>query len=362
MMNGMTQPTNPDRKAAMSSAPVSTRRIPVKRIVIEQLEGEVGNLHIGDVTTWTEAENIILRICAMAPKDGSYWKTRFVVTWLDGEQYSGRADLTHPTSKAYEGGLAKHIRDYCTFLCGLRRPGHLSDAEYSGQLDTIYQRDPKIKETALKFLTTYALSDDAGCVTPTDLSGPIATINTAPMMSDVVPPTPQPLKGPTMDTTTSTQPAPKQTAREAHDENVRLNDGKPLVVITGNTFPIKGVLYAFGGKYDAATKTWNVPAHKAQEAQAAADRFAPKPKATTAPKAAPVSTAPAVSITTAQVKAAAVKDTAKPRPVSGSKAKPTSLEARIQFVLKGLEHIAVDAKGTSAEAALSAAINALKGV
>ncbi len=82
---------------------------------------------------------------------------------------------------------------------------------------------------------------------------------------------------------TSTLAAPvthEKTAKESNLENVSFATANnlPMVAITGNTFPIRGVLYAFGGKWDKDAKAWMVPQHKAVEAQGIADKYAPKPK------------------------------------------------------------------------------------
>jgi hypothetical protein len=39
------------------------------------------------------------------------------------------------------------------------------------------------------------------------------------------------------------------------------------VLITGNTYPVKDALKAIGGRWDAASKGWRVPAAKAAEAK-----------------------------------------------------------------------------------------------
>lgn len=40
------------------------------------------------------------------------------------------------------------------------------------------------------------------------------------------------------------------------------------VLITGNTYPVKDQIKALGGKWDADSKGWRVPADKAEQAQA----------------------------------------------------------------------------------------------
>lgn len=164
--------------------------------------------------------------------------------------------------------------------------------------------------------------------------------------------------------TTTTTPAPTahtMTSKEAHEHNTKLNNGKPLVAVHGDTFPVKGVLFAWGGKWNGLLKTWEVPAHKHAEAQKMLDDRA-------AAKAKPVAKAPAAVQSTQPAPAPAKPATsAKPdlkvaKPISGSKAKPTSLESRIEFLLRGAEHILIDAKGTSAEPTLQGAIALLKGL
>lgn len=47
----------------------------------------------------------------------------------------------------------------------------------------------------------------------------------------------------------------------------------PWVPITGNTIPIRRLLWTLGGTYDRHLRQWSVPQHRASEAQAIADRF-----------------------------------------------------------------------------------------
>lgn len=67
----------------------------------------------------------------------------------------------------------------------------------------------------------------------------------------------------------------RPSARTARAENLAIaaKTGLPLVPIHGNSFPVRKVLWTYGGSYDRATRTWQVPRHKATEAQALADRF-----------------------------------------------------------------------------------------
>ena len=40
-----------------------------------------------------------------------------------------------------------------------------------------------------------------------------------------------------------------------------------MILVTGNTFPIKDQLKALGGKWDAAEKVWRIPESKVEEAK-----------------------------------------------------------------------------------------------
>jgi len=86
-----------------------------------------------------------------------------------------------------------------------------------------------------------------------------------------------------METATLAAPATQvyeKTAKESHDENVLFaqQNNLPYIAITGNTFPCNNALWAMGGRWNRDLKVQEVPQHRAAEAQALADRFAPKPK------------------------------------------------------------------------------------
>lgn len=126
----------------------------------------------------------------------------------------------------------------------------------------------------------------------------------------------------------STAPATithQKSAKEAHTENVEfaVQNNLPLVKIVGNTFPVKGLLFALGGNWNPQENAWMVPQHNAATAQIAANKFTkgtaeyaaanpPKaPKAQAAPKAAkpvqtstaaPAKVAPTVHNTAANLK------------------------------------------------------------
>jgi hypothetical protein len=353
------------------ASPVSSRRIPLKSITLDQAEGETGKLIKGTVFTWLDAEQLINNICMHAPEKGGYWKVDFRIEWLSGEVYAGRYDAAHPNAKAYDGTLSGHCRHHLEFVSGLHRPEHIPEADYNAFLAKIEKEHPGSKDDAYRMLTTLALTDDAPQpqrVTPTVAPQQVATINSPTTMDSSKPTTPAlPATTPTtgdsaMTTATSTPTntaAPQMSAKDAHAENVRINGDKPLKAVIGDTFPIKGLLYCMGGKWDGTAKTWLVPEHKHAEAQRILDERA-------AAKAKPAAKAPATVQSTpapaAPVKAAPKADLKVAKPVSGSKAKPTSLESRLDFALRGVRHIAVDSVGTSAEPTLAQVVKLLEGL
>jgi hypothetical protein len=50
----------------------------------------------------------------------------------------------------------------------------------------------------------------------------------------------------------------------------------PMVELTGNTFPVKGLLWTNGGTFNKETKTWSVPAQVAEEMQKAVNDVSAK--------------------------------------------------------------------------------------
>ncbi len=241
-------------------------KIGIRSITIDRAEGKHEECIKTEHTTWADAEARIIAICTSKdPTLPGYDKTDFVIVFADGETYSGRYDAVHPTRDSYDGSLAKHVREHCEFCAGLWKPSHLTDEQYERWLAEQEANRAGFKADALGFLTKYALHD-----LPTD-----------------------PPKDPPMDTTTAAPTATQKSPKEAHDENVAIGkaSGRPWMPLAGNTFPVKGLLFCLGGKYDPATKSWSVPAHKREEAQAAVDKFTrpakPKPAAPAPTVAAP---------------------------------------------------------------------------
>lgn len=91
---------------------------------------------------------------------------------------------------------------------------------------------------------------------------------------------------------TSTESKPYDTdARTARNRNLEIRDQQklPPVAVQGNTFPLRGVLWALGGIWNKDQRCYLMPAHTATEAQSIIDSYAAQhvkqPKATKAPAA-----------------------------------------------------------------------------
>lgn len=145
-----------------TTAPTTTAtKIPIRTIAINQAEGETARLIKATVSTWAAANILLARICAAAPKDGSYFKTDFVVTWQDGNTYSGRFDACNPGYiNAEPADLERHIRSHVEYLAGYRCPAHLDQATYEHQLVVGEKASPGRGAEARAFLVKYNLKDD----------------------------------------------------------------------------------------------------------------------------------------------------------------------------------------------------------
>ncbi len=246
-------------------APSVSTKIAVKSIHIDRVEGLTSECFTTGHATWVGAEERIQLICATSPDDGCYNKCKFTIVWADGEVYEGRYDAAREGSHSYEGTLAKHCLDFLTFRAGLRCPDHMAPDDYDRAMQR--QGNDAINE-ALRYLKTYSFVDIM--VTPQQARELLAMIN-AP-------------EGPTVP-----EGASAKDSAEMHRAYVAKHNTNMLPVV-GNSYPVKNVLYAWGGRWDGTAKTWLVPAYKHVEAQAMVDQHT-KPVAATAapaPKPAPV--------------------------------------------------------------------------
>jgi hypothetical protein len=114
------------------------KKIAVKKIEITRGEGpsvECGITHI--CMSWEAADSILYDMSKTAPRTGGYDKTDFVITFKDGEEYSGRYDLKHHSIE--DVSLSGHVVDFVRFHGGLltkeQLPSHVKSEDYSCHVD-----------------------------------------------------------------------------------------------------------------------------------------------------------------------------------------------------------------------------------
>jgi hypothetical protein len=101
------------------------------------------------VATFEEAEQLIKKAASEAPKDGCYDKTKFMITWEDGQEYTGRIDIVHSDLFKVQP-LKQHIESHCNYVINDREGWHSEEdkASYREFLDTYLLEDYKPIETA----------------------------------------------------------------------------------------------------------------------------------------------------------------------------------------------------------------------
>lgn len=80
------------------------------------------------VGSFAEADAVLLRWSETAPEHGGYNKCGFVITWPDGDTYTGRFDLVH--HRRERPSLRDHISGQAEFWLGTGCPMHMGEEEY----------------------------------------------------------------------------------------------------------------------------------------------------------------------------------------------------------------------------------------
>lgn len=125
-------------------------KIAASTIAITRAEGPARLCKTRVFKTWKNASAALLAAAHTYPEGGCYDKHDLVVTFADGETYSGRLDCKR------DGGdcdVALHVREYVEFLAGARKPDHMSEEQYLEHM----RRDPNQMGEALAFLATYQI-------------------------------------------------------------------------------------------------------------------------------------------------------------------------------------------------------------
>lgn len=107
-------------------------KIAPRSIVIHQTEGEpCATKHSHHVETWHQANALLTQLSCRLRNNDSV-KVNFWVEFADGSTYAGQLGLTPSGVKR----LDAHVRDFCLFMAGSRRPAHMSVADYARALAT----------------------------------------------------------------------------------------------------------------------------------------------------------------------------------------------------------------------------------
>lgn len=118
-------------------------KIPMQSIRITRAEGPTDLCGKPvEVSSWEAASRELAKIAETAPDSGGYDKTDFLVTFADGGQYEGRADVQRGHTAGYD--LREHMRAFLAWQ--LKADGYARQGE---------------AESARKFLDTYELDGPA---------------------------------------------------------------------------------------------------------------------------------------------------------------------------------------------------------
>lgn len=129
-------------------------------IELERCEGRITECTTTTVTgpeVWEKANAVLSRWSRTAPKGGGYNKCAFVVTYEDGETYSGRYDLVHFSEE--RANLERHMREFCETYSGRRKPAHMKVADYERFIG--FYHDRGTCEEYARFLDGYDIGGES---------------------------------------------------------------------------------------------------------------------------------------------------------------------------------------------------------
>jgi hypothetical protein len=111
-----------------------TNKSKVQSIALQRLDGRRDEIGIKAFNTWSEANKAIVAMTKTAPVTSGH-EVDFRVQWDDSACYSGALELHYEPGAEYD--LAGRIRFYIEVIAGLRKPGHLSELDYTVALAKI---------------------------------------------------------------------------------------------------------------------------------------------------------------------------------------------------------------------------------
>lgn len=154
--NAIAQAATP-AKAAPKLAPVvpikaAGGRVPVKGIEI--LWSESGLYEKTTFRTWAEA-NAAIREIAVGKNPGSgYDKTKYLVTWQDGETWEGRCDVTWDM-QFDTAPLSEWLQSFAAHIAGREKARHQSAEEYQQFLVMNEKNNPGMAAGCARILDKY---------------------------------------------------------------------------------------------------------------------------------------------------------------------------------------------------------------
>ena len=135
--------------------PSPTFPIPLKSITVLWPESSDESALNRPLSTWTEAEDTIHSMAAVAPEYG-YDKTGFRVEWADSERYEVRLDIARVVVQI-PSPLAGHVRRALEFTSGRWRPANMTEERQQSFLAENERLHPGGAAWAAKILDGYEL-------------------------------------------------------------------------------------------------------------------------------------------------------------------------------------------------------------
>lgn len=122
-------------QTATTQQAIEKPKIQPAEIIIQRVEGTTAETRKAHrLASWHEANALLHRMSASAPKNGTYDKCDFKIVFADGTIYTGRYDLHHYSIESPR--LDKHVRDFCLFMSGSKCPQHCTEHQYKMLLKT----------------------------------------------------------------------------------------------------------------------------------------------------------------------------------------------------------------------------------
>lgn len=114
-------------RAHRVAADLGLAKIPVAKV--ELLYSENGSFWLADYESFAAADDALRMMAVSAPTDGTYHKTGYKVTFMDGESYEGRVCLKRH-DKEFELVIQYAMRSFVDYHAGRQRPDHQTPEEY----------------------------------------------------------------------------------------------------------------------------------------------------------------------------------------------------------------------------------------